>query len=92
MLKLHLSPSFGSGVTRAFMRLSGNTPVVRELLIVFVKYGLIMSHIDLKIFTRIVLILLDFDNAGIENVSKSTRCRLLCRDWRDVFNPIFVLL
>ena len=48
------------GVTRAFLRLSGNTPVVRDPLMIFVKHGLIMSHIDFKIFTGIVLRLLDF--------------------------------
>ena len=52
MLKLHLSPSFGIGVTHIFLRLSGNTPVVRDLLMIFVKHGLIMSHIDFKICHR----------------------------------------
>ena len=42
-----------------FLRLSGNTPVLRDLLMIFVKQGLIMSHIDFKILTGIVMRLLD---------------------------------
>ena len=33
--------------------------MVRDLLMIFVKHGLIMSHIDFQFFTEIVLRLLD---------------------------------
>ena len=33
--------------------------MVRDLLMIFVKHGLIMSHIDFKIFTGTVLRLVD---------------------------------